>query len=435
MAKESYYGSPRISTGFPECPLPITFDTYKYCSFHCLYCLSDYNKCSNPSSKDIFKEGKVNSVNPEKVIKLFTGQYPNNPIYKFWIKKKKVIQWGGLAEPFDYFEENRGIGYQLMKFFAEIEYPIRFCAKGTLLLKGKYRQLLEDNAEKLKDKWFFLYTIITTDEEMSKKLERGTPSPAERYKTLAFLKSLGYKTGHRLRPFIIGISDKTLDDMLKKDLEVDIDALCSEIYCVDVRATGLSREAYKQISKLVGYDVETYYKKCSVGNLGLLRLTPKIKEPYFLKMYEWCKKYGKIFASNDPHFKHLNTTYCCCGLPDDGSPLSNFSKFTTTSVIKYLHDKYMAGEKPTITWTEFVEKFGSDNIDFLKAICIENPFFVDGYLNKHKLINLNLFDYLHNLWNTPKSKARGSLYYYYGGRIKPIGLDKKGDVIYQYFPK
>lgn len=428
------YKSPRVTSGFPECPLPVVFDAYKFCSFNCIFCLSNYNKCSNPNSKEIFDNGIVKSVKVDRIIKLFNGEKPNDPLYKNYIKHKKVIQWGTLGDPFCNFERQRGVGYKLLKYFAEIEYPIRFNTKGVLPLEGKYKQLLEDNAEKLKDKWAFLYSIITTDEQIAKKIELGVPSPNKRYEALAFLSNLGYFTGHRLRPFILGVSDKTLDDMLKRDLEIGVDSLSSEIYCVDLRATGLSKKMFKVMSNIVGYNVQKFYAKCSPSNAGLLRLTSKIKEPHFLKMYEWCKKHNKIFASNDPHFKHLNTTYNCCGLPEGTCPLGNYSKFTTTSVVRYLHNNYLNGGKITITWTEFVKLFGNNNTEFLKSIMVSDPMFISGYIEKHKTGELNLFDYMHNLWNSPHRKARGTLYYYYDGKLKPVGTDKNKDVIYQYVP-
>ena len=433
--ENSDYRSPRISSAFPECPLPISFDTYSFCSFNCRYCLSNYTKISNPSNKDLFKKGLVHAVNTKRVIKLFNGEYPNNPMYKHWIKHKKVVQWGGLADPFCNFEKKRGVGLELLKFFAEIEYPIRFSTKGILPMEGKYKKLLQDNAEKLKDKWAFLYSIITLNEKHSKIIEAGCPSPLKRYEALKFLKDLGYITGHRLRPFILGVSDLTLDAMLKKDLEVGVDSISSELYCVDLRATGMSKAGYKVISEVVGYDVEKFYKKCSPSNTGLLRLTPKIKKPHFMKMYDWCVKNKKIFASNDPHFKHLNTTYNCCGLPDGNCPLGNYSKLNTTSVIKYLHDNYHNGGKTTISWTEFMELFSKNNTEFLESTKIGDPMFISGYLDKHSKENLNLLEHMHNLWNKPKSKARGTLYYYYNGRLKPIGVDKNNDVIYTYVDK
>ena len=107
------YCSPRLSYETPDCSMPLTFDTYSYCSYKCLYCFAWMEKAKGiqlRQEKIRHKIGgsEVNKVSFDKIKKLFSGQSKakqSKLFYEHFIKNKKEMQWGGLTEPFDFIEE------------------------------------------------------------------------------------------------------------------------------------------------------------------------------------------------------------------------------------------------------------------------------------------------------------------------------------------
>ena len=95
------YGSPRWTNEIADCSLPVTFDTYSNCSFGCVYCFSQFQRGLG-KAKEKYLAKQVESVNPDRVKKLFTGELKSQ--FTPWLMAKRPIQWGGLSDQFDEFE-------------------------------------------------------------------------------------------------------------------------------------------------------------------------------------------------------------------------------------------------------------------------------------------------------------------------------------------
>ena len=55
--------------------------------------------------------------------------------------------------------------------------------------------------------WHVKISIITSDETKAKIVEKGVPSPQERFDAIKRLSDIGIHVTLRLRPYIIGVSD------------------------------------------------------------------------------------------------------------------------------------------------------------------------------------------------------------------------------------
>jgi len=86
-----------------------------------------------------------------------------------------------LSDPFCPIEEEGEIGLELLKFFNEIKYPVRFSSKSDLILRD---ERYFNEFVKGKDYFAYMASIITWDSEIAKKLEAGTPSPQRRMEVL-----------------------------------------------------------------------------------------------------------------------------------------------------------------------------------------------------------------------------------------------------------
>ena len=306
------YSSPRWSAEIPDCSMPMTFDTYSNCSFGCLYCFSQYLRGIG-ATKDDYITKKVKYVNVEKIKTLFRESLAGNNVSQFseYIRQRKVMQWGGLSDQFDGYERKYGKTMELLRFFKEIDYPLCFSTKSTWWTQDeRYASLFRGQKN-----WNVKFSIITLDEEKTRAIEVNVPTPEERLAALG--RVANWNAGGatlRLRPFIIGISDPSYKELIRRAANEGATALSTEFFCVDFRSPTLKTHAVA-FNQQCGFDLMKFYKKYSTG-AGYGRLNRNVKRPYVKAMKELCDELGMRFYVSDAHFKELCPNGSCCGLPE-----------------------------------------------------------------------------------------------------------------------
>lgn len=406
------YGSPRWTTELVDCSMPMTFDTYSNCAFGCLYCFSQYQRALG-GAKDAYLNKEVKAVNVERIKKMFLNPDEHAGQFADYIKQRRVMQWGGLSDEFDGFEQKHGRTLELLRFFKEIDYPLCFSTKGTFFtLDPKYMELIQGQKN-----WNFKFSIITAEEKKARIIERGVPSPKERLKAIERIaKADAGGATLRLRPFILGISTPTYLDLIKDAADAGATAVSTEFLCIERRSLTL-RQAMPTINQLCGFDLYDFYIKHSPGT-GYLRLSEQVKRPFYANMDALCKQLGLRFYVSDAHWKELCCNGSCCGLSKDW----NYAKGQFCQALQ------IAKEKGIVRWSDIEE----DN----RAIFSKVPYArAQGFNcgsseNRAKFDGMSLTDYMHYLWNTPKSG--NSPYKLFFGVIVPDGHDENGDIIYRF---
>ena len=405
------YESPRWSGEIADCSLPVTLDTYSNCAFGCVYCFSQYQRGVGGGKDDYFHK-QVKSINPEKVKRIFSGEDTASQ-FAAYVKDRRPIQYGGLSDQFDGFERKYGKTYELLTYLKKINYPICFSTKAAWpFFDEKYRELFRGA-----DNWNIKFSIITLDEEAARKIEVGVPSPKKRLEAMREYNKLSNGGSTlRLRPFIIGLSDKTYLELIRAASEAGATAVTTEFFCLEMRSVNQAKAHYKVISDVVGFDVVEFYRKHSTGS-GYLRLNRKIKEPYIRKMQELCKELGLRFYVSDAHFKECSDNCCCCALP----PEWEYSRGNFSAALQ------IAKKTGFVRWKDVEpDMYFLDSFEWKQAAGF-NTFSSEA---KAKFAGMTMKDYLHYLWNNPE---RGqSPYRMFAGVLVPNGLDENRDIIYRY---
>lgn len=409
---EQNYLSPRWTGEITDCTLPLTFDTYSNCSFGCVYCFSQYQRGTGGSAEDYFDK-KCRSVNPDKIKAIFSGEDKNSQFYQY-IKTRRPIQWGGLSDQFDGFERKYGVTYEILKYLREINYPICFSTKSAWVFHDpKYRELFKGA-----DNWNIKFSIITMDEAAARKIEVGVPTPQERLDAMREYNSLSKGgTTLRLRPFIVGLSDKTYLELIEKAHEAGADAVTTEFFCLEMRAANIAKEHYRVISEVVGFDIVEFYRKYSVGG-GYLRLNRKIKEKYVKNMRDLCHKLGMRFYVSDAHFKETCDNCSCCALP----PNWDYSRGNFSAALQ------IAKKCGEVHWSDIEKDMYFLDFPAVRAVGCQIARSSQERLAKYK--GMSMKDYLHYLWNVPRMGQ--SPYKLFERVLIPDGFDENGDIIYKY---
>lgn len=424
------YSSPRVSSEIPDCSMPMTFDHLNYCSLGCLYCFAYFFKSNNPAIKEI----TLRSVNVDKMALDLQGKSTSKTgrlFYEHFYKRKFLLHWGGLADPFCYFEQKNGTGLKLIKTLGDLNYPTLFSFKGETIFRRPYIQAFEKFADQ--SNFAFQVSIITGSDEKAKQIEIGVPPPSRRLSALKTLSDMGYWTILRLRPFIIGISDEGLDDLLERALVAGIKGVSMEFFAMDCRSNEGMAQRYKWIAKQIGVpNLHKHFVALSPSERGgYMRLNRLVKEPYVRKVYEFCAKHNLVCAISDPDFKELNTSGSCCGMPDHHPKnplLENWTKSQLTYHLKQARQLYHKTGDRTVL--EFGKVYGNESYLDEKGLANDHVDVIGMCCAERNSITQRMI--LQKKWNNLRSPANPRNYLH--GKVLPHGTDSEGNLTFIYTP-
>lgn len=415
--KDQEYSSPRWSYEILDCAMPMTFDTYSNCAHQCVYCFAFFQRAVHPSGHDDYLSHVVKSVNVDRVKRMFLEPDKYAGQFAWYIKRRLVLQWGGLSDGFDWYEKKLRKSLDLLRFFKEIDYPVSISTKGTWFLDDpEYVEVLRDAKNT-----HWKYSIITSNRLHASKLEAGVVEPAKRFDALRRLKDLGVgATTLRFRPYVLGVSNLCAEEMIRMGAEAGVDSVTTEFLCLEKRANETAKERYEMISEICGFDAYKFYVENSFSGSGLMRLNYDIKRQYIKELQDLCAQYGLPFFVSDAHHKESSASAGCCGLPATG-PLSNYNRGQFSEAMM------IAKRTGSVRWSDISELAQDlNNIRFYEA----KNFNQGDSLTRAKNFHQTMFDYMHNAWNDTKSWMSPARYF--GGALVPSEADENGDVVYLY---
>jgi len=404
-----YYASPRWTNEVADCSMPMTFDSYSRCAFQCLYCFAAYQRGIGVA-KAAYLSHQVKPVNVERIKRIFLE--PDCFQFGEYVKRRMVMQWGGMSDPFCWYERKYGVGLELLRFFKEIDYPLCFSTKGTWWLDDeRYTSLFRGQSN-----WNVKVSIITRDEAKAGVIEKGVTSPDDRLGAIEKISKLGCGGATlRLRPFMIGISNPSHIALIREAGKRGASAVSTEFFCLEQRSPVL-KGYLKTISECAGFDYLAMYKKYSYSR-GYLRLNRNVKRGFVDEMEAACAEVRMRFYVSDAHFKERCANGSCCGLPADW----NYSKG------QFCEALLLCKRNGRVTWGEI-----ADNLDHLKGFQWDRAegFNSNSSEKRARFMGLTMYDYMRWLWNHPK--AGQSPYTMFEGVMKPIEVDADQNIIYEY---
>jgi DNA repair photolyase len=374
-------------------------------------CFSQYQRGLG-KCREKYLAKDVKAVSITGVQRAFTS--PGSQFFP-WTSKKRIIQWGGLSDPFCNYEKKYSVGLGLLRWFRSVDYPISFSTKGTWWTKDpRYTEFFQGNK-----KWNVKVTIITHDEAKARMIERRVDSPKERLKAIERIAAFnGGGATLRLRPFVVGVSNPSFVRLIEDAKNAGATAVSTEFFCYETRSD-LLRENLGIFKKASGIDFEDFYKKNSAG-AGYLRLNRDIKRPFMDKIQETCDRVGMRLYISDAHFKERSHNGSCCGLPES----FDYSRG------QFCEALCIARKTGRVEWKDI-----SWDMEHLKAVpyCRAEGFNQGNDEHRVQFWNHTLYDFMRWLWNNPSS-GKGP-YIMFGGIIKPTGKDAEGNLIYEFDPK
>ncbi len=443
LCSEQFYNSPRISSEYQDCSMPNCFDTYNFCNSACSFCFSYIFKSNNPAVTKSKDGLLLKTTDFDRFKKVFNGEYPNDAKYKWFYSKRKVLQVGSMADPFDIVFENKyHILENYLNLWNSVAYPVRFCSK--FYPNQRLIEIFDKNKEN--KNYAFMYSIITDIPEHQKEIEYGAHSTDKRFEALTDLGKMGYYTMIRMRPFIMGTTDISLDSLLEKAKKAKVNSISVEWFCMDSRINPAIKSMYSHMGKTLGFDIYQYAKKLSpTSRGGYLRLNRDVKEPYVRKIYQWCLENDIHFACSDPDFKELNMSYSCCGLssPEKNrwhKDLSNFQIGQWTALLVNARRNFW--KKNTVD-DVINGKYEQEEISFDRILeTQDNGWMYEGSIASELIQKTSLsageitvmppMGLFRKTWN--ELRGGKNPMNYFDGKIKPLRYDQNNNIIYGYCP-
>lgn len=377
--------------------MPLNMDLWDglHCPHCCIYCYADAFRASLYSSFfDNYKTLKLRYCNA----KFYKEKL--NQLFKFRGEVRKAkgevdkavaldipIRLGIRFDNFHIQEFKQGISLEMLRFLSENEYPVMINTKSWVIGSPKYVRALKEN----KGGSAVHITLISSDEELLKKIEPGAPSFEKRLKAIKNLTSEGIRVVARIEPFMVFINDEKskVEEYIEKVWNAGVRNITFDTYSYSANNPGIRNNFYR-----VGYDFERMWRLTTDSQpIGSLLLE---------KFMDLFRDKGFSVSTFDLGNVYNNSQNICCEV---GDLFKGFNYGSIVIALRFIKEKY----PNSVSWSNFSEYVESKG----------------GFLSdKLKILTKKL-------WNC---EGNDSFSISWGENIIPFGLDTDG-IIWRYSEK
>jgi len=433
--RQSYDGH-RFTADAMDCALPISLDSHSGCSYSCAYCFSNNLQRAPDRNKakiqQIIDSGTFYTEWPLKKLEAFLARDLKDKtslaMYPL-LDSGCPVQMGALGDPFDDIEIHSGWMKKAIPLFIKYKVPVRISTKGAtaLLTIPAYRRALEKNPEQF---WFAFSTISNSDELIA-KVDIGAPVTSERLKAMKLVTDIGCRASLRFRPFLPGISDaypgepKAWAALMERSAAAGAMAVSFEYIFLNPAATARQKAMYRLMFTVMNKpNFEKEWHGMSHSSESCRRGGRSYKKDMTFNIMNKAHELNMIFGCSDPHFKELNDTGCCCGMPEQDEWFGNWSRKQMCEVIVQAKRADDKGKKILFNYDDWRPQWAHE-------ISITTMVANSNWHNYRVKKNVTFGDHMRAKWNSPKH-PRGP-FIYFGGVMIPVGIDDNtGDVVYEY---
>lgn len=399
LNEEAIESFAEVSLRAQSCPMPLNIDVWDglTCPYKCRYCFADYFRHSLYTS--FFDNSKTLGLRccPEShwkaeldklVIHKGEKLEGENSVLNA-VRLSIPMRIGIRFEDFTPSEKKHGTALQLLKYLAQVSYPVMINTKSDLLAEEKYLQALVDNPEKAA----VHITMISSDDEFNKKMEPGAPSFKRRIHSARMLSEAGVRVVARIEPWMMFLNDEQnkVDEYISALKEAGVNHLTLDSYSYSAYSKGIAENFNR-----IGMDFERMF---------ILSSDSQWLSSFLLgKFIEYLRSKGMKASTFDQGNVPDNDDWICCSVSDH-FPNAGYNWGCGVIAIRFIQ-----GHSPSpVRWGDF-EKF---------------------VLSKGGWLNSSLRREVRLLWNG-EGDAAWPIYWAKG--LEPYGMDENG-VMWKFNPE
>ncbi len=191
----------------PDLPFTYSINPYRGCEHGCIYCYARPSHEYLGFSAGLDFESKI-------MVKLDAARLLDETLQKKnW--EPQMVAFSGNTDCYQPVERKLQLTRQCLEVFLKYRNPIGLITKNTLVLRDL--DIFQEMAKY--DLIHIMMSITSLDDELIRKMEPRTSTPANRLKALETLAANGIRVGVNAAPIIPGLTDEELPAILKAAAE------------------------------------------------------------------------------------------------------------------------------------------------------------------------------------------------------------------------
>ncbi|MEM1989276.1 MAG: radical SAM protein [Candidatus Bathyarchaeia archaeon] len=298
MSLESLVINPSINVS-PYCYSILRVEPYSSCWHRCIYCFGRWYRADSADESIV----EPNSIGNFRRTLKFLGRRS---------LKTMPFRLSTLVDPFQPVEEKYHVSRHIMSLCLKYRAPLIINTKAALLSRGELQNILKKlNSEGLV---IVQISISTVNTEIAKMLEPNAPPPSDRLDMAEKLSKENIPVIIRLQPFMPGITDYEIDEIIKQShyagaRQIIVEALRDEVENLKIyEGLAYEKDAYRDLDSWIHYSpsVEVSSK--------IIRPSVKWRLKAYARVKELCDRYGLEFSTCKEGFYNYHTARNCCGM-------------------------------------------------------------------------------------------------------------------------
>ena len=251
---ERHFWAPSVTSQFCVCPIPFHFDTYRGCTYGCMYCFArDFIRFARRNkSKDERRQSYIEGNSPEGLARWCESSMKHGWDYhdaaSVAFRERMPVKIGATADPFPICELSELITYGCLKVFRKYDYPVQISTKNPKVFLQYAHEFRNSNIA-LNVSCSFL------DDDVAKRIEIGSIPPSKRFEAIEELSRMGYKVTVRIQPFILPYSEQNAERFIKRLAEIGAYGFETEGLKMRVSSSQNERAVYGRIGDVLGFDI------------------------------------------------------------------------------------------------------------------------------------------------------------------------------------
>lgn len=310
---ERHFWAPSVTSQFCVCPIPFHMDTYRGCTYGCLFCFArDFIRFARRS-----KDGKerrqsyIEGNDPRGLarwcesVRRHGYNYADAAAVAF--KERIPVKIGATADPFPMCELNERITHDCLVVFNRYDYPVQISTKNPQVFLQYANEFRRANIA-------LNVSCSFCDDDIARQIETGAIAPSKRFEAIRELSKMGYKVTVRIQPFILPYAEKNADRFIK--LLSDIGAYGFETEGLKLRVTMSATEKiiYGRIGDALGFDIIEDFKNRGVIENGDRCYNIEDRKRMLQIYTDAAEKYGvKFFNADNLIDPRYGCSAECCG--------------------------------------------------------------------------------------------------------------------------
>ena len=306
------FWSPSVTTQFRVCPVPYHMDTYRGCTYGCLFCFA----------RDFFQFARRRTDHPVQ-----TYIEGNNPAtFKRWVdrtmakeandyakaeevafRERIPVKIGASSDPFPWCERDELITHDVLKILDELDYPVQMSTKNPEVFLDYADEFINSNIA-------LSVSCSFCDDDIASQIECGAISPTRRMDAVRKLADKGFKVIARLHPFIYPYCYDNAERYAKMFKEAGCYGFVAEGLKLRVVMPENERKVYAKIGDVFGFDILKDFKENGVIEGSDREYSDEIKDKVLKRYTELAEANGLVFLNGDNTVSSEYGHGCeCCG--------------------------------------------------------------------------------------------------------------------------